>query len=125
MQLTGNSQIRTIVVLQLGVSLILGIVLLAFGKTIAWSGLLGGLIAAFGNGFFAYRSFVHYRAQEPNKIVARMYGAEIQKWIMTGLLFGLTIVIFRSVSIGVLLGCYLFVQVAVPMAVLLFNRQDK
>ena len=124
MQLTGNSQIRTIVVLQFGASLIIGLVLLVFGKTIALSGLVGGLIAAVANGFFAHRSFAHYRAQEPGKIAGRMFGAEIQKLVLTGLLFGLTIVTFKSVSIGILLGCYLCIQVVVPLIVLVFQDRQ-
>jgi ATP synthase protein I len=124
MQLTGNSQIRTIVVLQFGASLILGLGLLFFGKTIALSGFLGALIATLANGYSAFRSFAHYCAQEPEKIAGRMFGAEIQKMIMTGLMFGLTIVTFESVNIGLLLVCYLLVQVAVPLIVLVIRDRQ-
>ncbi|MGD9172296.1 MAG: ATP synthase subunit I [Candidatus Thiodiazotropha sp.] len=124
MQLTGNSQIRTIVALQFGAALMVGLILLAFGKTVAMSGMIGGLIAAAANGFFAYRSFTRYRAQDPQKIAGRMFGAEIQKLIITGLMFGLTIVTITPLSIGALLGCYLFVQVAVPLIVLVFEDRQ-
>jgi F0F1-type ATP synthase assembly protein I len=124
MQLTGNSQIRTIVVLQFGASVVLGLILLAFGKIIAVSGFIGALIAAAANGFFAFRSFAPYRAQEPGRIAGRMYGAEIQKLILTGLFFGLTIVTFESVNIGLLLSCYLFVQVVVPLIVLVIRDRQ-
>ncbi len=126
MQLTGNSQIRTIIVLQFGASIVIGLSLLAFGKSIALSGLTGGLIAASANGLFAYRSFRRYRAQEPGRIVGQMFGAEIQKLILTGFLFWLTIVTIESVSIGVLLGVYLVIQVAIPLIVLVFrDRQSR
>ncbi|MES9986596.1 MAG: ATP synthase subunit I [Candidatus Thiodiazotropha endolucinida] len=124
MQLTGNSQIRTIVALQLGAAAVVGLVLLAFGKTFALSGFIGGLIAAVANGYFAYRSFTHYRAQDPQKIAGRMFGAEIQKLIITGLMFGLTIVTITPLSIGALLGSYLFVQVAVPLIVLVIEDRQ-
>jgi ATP synthase protein I len=124
MQLTGNSQIRIIVALQFGAAIAVGLVLLVLGKTIALSGFIGGLIAAVANGFFAYRSFTHYRAQDPQKIAGRMFGAEIQKLIITGLMFGLTIVTISSLSIGTLLGCYLFVQVAVPLIVLVLQDRQ-
>ncbi|MCG7927342.1 MAG: ATP synthase subunit I [Candidatus Thiodiazotropha taylori] len=124
MQLTGNSQIRTIVVLQIGASLILGLGLLFFGENAALSGFIGAFIAATANGYFAFRSFVHYRAQEPEKIAGRLFGAEIQKMVMTGILFGLTIVNFDSVNIGLLLGCYLIVQVAVPLIVLIYQDRQ-
>ena len=124
MQLTGNSQIRTIVALQLGAAMMIGLTLLAFGKTIALSGVIGGLIAAVANGFFAHRSFTRYRAQDPQKIAGRMFGAEIQKLVITGLMFGLTIVTITPLSIGALLGCYLFVQVAVPLIVLVIEDRQ-
>ncbi|MET0003644.1 MAG: ATP synthase subunit I [Candidatus Thiodiazotropha sp.] len=124
MQLTGNSQILTIVALQLGAAVVVGLILLAFGKTFALSGFIGGLIAAVANGYFAHRSFTHYRAQDPQKIAGRMFGAEIQKLIITGLMFGLTIVTITPLSIGALLGSYLFVQVAVPLIVLVIEDRQ-
>jgi ATP synthase protein I len=124
MQLSGNNQIRTIVVLQFGAAAIIGLGLLIFGLSVALSGFIGALIAAVANGYFAYRSFDHYRAQEPGKIAGRMFGAEIQKLIMTGFMFGLTIVTFESVNIGLLLGCYLFVQVVVPIIVLIIRDRQ-
>jgi ATP synthase protein I len=124
MQLTGNSQIRTIIVLQIGASVVLGLGLLFFGKNAALSGFIGALIAATTNGYFAFRAFVHYRAQEPEKITGRMFGAEIQKLVLTGILFGLTIVTLDSVNIGLLLGCYLIIQMAVPLIVLIYQDRQ-
>ncbi|MCU7907216.1 MAG: ATP synthase subunit I [Candidatus Thiodiazotropha sp. (ex Epidulcina cf. delphinae)] len=125
MQLTGNSQIRVIVELQAGAAIAIGLVLLVLGKTAACSGLTGGLIAALANGFFALRSFVHYRAQDPGKIASRMLGAEIQKLVLTGLMFTMAIVAISPLSIGALLGGYLCVQVAVPLIVLVFQDRQK
>jgi len=123
MQLTGNNQIRVIVLLQIGVGLAIGLLLLLFGKGVAVSGLIGGLIAALANGYFAYRSFTRYRAQEPGRILQRMFGAEIQKLLLTGLMFVLAIVYITPLSMGALLGSYLFVQLVVPLAVIFY--QDK
>jgi ATP synthase protein I len=125
MQLTGNSQIRTVVLLQFGAGLAIGLLLVMFGKAVAWSGLLGGLIAALANAYFAYRSFAHYRAQEPERIAQRMLGAEIQKLLLTGLMFGLAIAYITPLSIGVLLGSYLFVQLVVPLVVVFFQDLKK
>ena len=125
MQLTGNKQIRTIVVLQFGVALALGLLLLVIGMSAAWSGLLGGLIAALTNGYFAYRSFAHYRAQETERLARRMLGAEIQKILLTGLMFLLAVVYISPLNIGLLLGSYLIVQLVVPLVVTLyFDRQQ-
>lgn len=123
MQLTGNSQIRTIVALQFGAALAIGLPMLFFGKVVAVSAILGGLIAALANGYLAYRSFGRYRAQEPERIASRMLGAEIQKLLLIGLMFVLVIVYIKPLSMGALLGSYLFVQLVVPLVVL--HIQDK
>jgi ATP synthase protein I len=121
MQLTGNSQIRMLVALQFGAALCMGLLLLLFGKTHALSGFIGGMIAALANGYFALRAFAHYRAQQPERIARRMLGAEIQKLFLTGLMFVVAIRFISPVSIGALLGCYLLVQVVVPLVVTLIQ----
>ncbi len=124
MQLTGNSQIRTIVAVQFGTALGMGLLLLLFGAVVALSGLMGGLIAALANGYFAIRAFAPYRAQEPGRIASRMFGAEIQKLLLTGLMFVLVIKFITPLSIGALLGAYLFIQVVIPLVVtLIYDRQ--
>ena len=125
MQLAGNSQIRALVALQFGAALGIGLLLLLFGKAVAWSGAMGGLIAALANGYFAYRTFSHYRAQNPERLAGRILGAEIQKLLLTGLMFVLAIVYITPLSIGALLGSYLVVQVVVPLVVtLIYDRKQ-
>ena len=124
MQLTGNSQIRTIIAFQIGTALGLSLLLLLFGKTQAWSGFVGGMIAALANGYFALRAFAHYRAQEPERIARRMLGAEIQKLLLTGLMFVIAIRFITPLSMGALLGCYLIVQVVVPLVVTLIHDRQ-
>lgn len=125
MQLAGNSLIRTLVALQFGAALGMGLLLSLFGFMVGLSGTIGGLIAASANGYFAYRTFVYYRAQEPERLARRIFGAEIQKLLLTGLMFALAIVYITPLSMGALLGCYLMVQVAVPLIVThLYDRQQ-
>jgi ATP synthase protein I len=125
MQLTGNSQIRALVALQFGAALGIGLLLLLFGKAIAWSGAIGGLIAAMANGYFALRTFSRYRAQNPERLAGRLLGAEVQKLLLTGLMFVLAIVYITPLSIGALLGSYLVVQVLVPLVVtLIYDRKQ-
>lgn len=125
MQLTGNSQIRTLVLFQFGAGLAIGLLLLMFGKTVAFSGFAGGMIAALANGYFAYRSFAHYRAQEPGRVAQRMLGAEIQKLLLTGLMFAIAIITITPLSIGALLGGYLFIQLVVPLVVVFFQDRQQ
>lgn len=106
-------------------TIIIALVLLFFGKLYAWSGLLGGIISTAMNGYSASKVFVRYRAQEPTKILAEMYAAEISKLLLTGCLFLLVIALVEPLSVGALLGSYLFVQAIVPILALLSKDQMK
>jgi ATP synthase protein I len=125
MQLTGNSQIRHIVSAQFGFAITLALALLLFNQLYAWSGLIGGLISASINGLTARKVFVPYRAQDPGDVLARLYGAEFRKLFMTGVLFAVVLALVEPLSVGALLGSYLFVQVAVPIIVFLFEDRLK
>ncbi|WP_057955287.1 ATP synthase subunit I [endosymbiont of Ridgeia piscesae] len=116
-----NSQIRRIILIQMGFSLLLALVLFLFGKVHAWSALTGSLIATFANAFSASRIFVHYRAQESSKILARIYGTELQKLLLTGMMFAAAVILVDPLNIAVVLGAYLFVQVLIPLLVLTFS----
>lgn len=116
MRLADKSQAYQIVVVQLATSLIAGILLLTLGWVHAYSGFTGGVIAALANAYFAAKVFAHYRAQEPGKLVARFYSAELQKLILTGLLFAGVIILIKPLSAGALFGIFLLMQF-VPMLV--------
>ena len=118
MQLTGNSQIRHVIWAQFGATIAVAIVLLYIDVWYAWSGLIGGMISASVYTLTAHKIFVPYRAQNPVEVLARMFGAEIQKLLLTGAFFAVAIFTIHSLSVGALLGTYLFIQVLVPMIVL-------
>jgi len=117
MQLTENKQIHTILAFQLVTGLAVGLLLLVFGKSVAFSGLMGGMIAALSSGYLAIRSLGHYRAQEPERVAGRMLRAEIQKLVLIGLMFLIVIVYIKPSNFGILLGSYLIVQMGVPLVV--------
>lgn len=118
MQLAGNSRIRPIIWAQFGTTIVVSLVLVLLGDLHAWSSLIGGLISASVNGLMALKVFVPYRAQDPAEVLARIFGAEMQKLLLTGILFATVILTVQPLSIVALLGTYLFVQVAVPIMVL-------
>jgi ATP synthase protein I len=125
MQLTGNSQIRHIISAQFGFAILVALALLLFNQLYAWSGLIGGLISASINGLTARKVFVPYRAQDPGAVLARMYGAEFRKLFLSGVMFALVLILVEPLSVGAMLGSYLFVQVAVPIIVFLFEDRLK
>ncbi|MDJ0808259.1 MAG: ATP synthase subunit I [Gammaproteobacteria bacterium] len=125
MQLTGSSQIRHVIWTQFGVTICIALGLSIIDLMHAWSGLLGGLISATVNSLVAYKVFVPYRAQNTAEVLGRMLGAEVQKLLLTGVLFALVFVAVHPLSVGTLFGAYLFVQVVVPIIVLMTEDRLK
>jgi ATP synthase protein I len=118
MQLTGNSQIRHVILGQLVATFVIALGLLFYDRQFAWSGLIGGVITASVNGLAARKIFVPYRAQNPAEVLVRMKGAEMHRLLLTGVLFAVAFDTLPDISVGVLLGTYLFVQVVVPVIVM-------
>ena len=119
MQLAGNSQIRHIVSAQFVGAVCVALALLILDQLYAWSGLIGGLISASITGLTARKVFVPYRAQNPGEVLGRLYGAEFRKLVLTGVAFAVVLTFVKPLSVGALLGTYLFVQVVVPVIVYL------
>jgi ATP synthase protein I len=106
----GAVQAKKIVLSQLGATALISVLVLPLGWVYTYSALIGGLIAALANGYFATRIFRPYRAQEPEKLVFSFYGAEIKKLLLTGLMFVGAILWIDPLSIGALFGGYLIIQ---------------
>jgi len=113
---TDRSRAFRIVGAQLAASFAVALPLLIIGWAHALSALVGGLISALGNGFAAARIFVPYRAQEPDKLMGRFYGAELGKLVLTGLLFAAAILWVEPLSVGALFGGFLVIQM-IPILV--------
>jgi len=109
MQITNKSQACKAVLAQLVMTLLISAVLAVVAMHHAYSALAGGLIASSANAFFSFWVFSHYRAQHPNKLVARLYGAEIAKLILVGVLFAAAVQLIDPLSGGALFGAFLLV----------------
>ncbi len=125
MQLTGNSQIRHVIWAQYGFTVVIALGLSFIDESYAWSGLLGGLVSASVNSLIALKVFVPYRAQNPTEVLGRMLSSEVYKLLLTGILFAVVILVVHPLSVGSLLGTYLFIQVAVPIIALLTEDRLK
>ena len=121
MHLADKSQALVVVVAQLAASFLAAIALVAFGWVYAYSGLIGGLTATCANALFALIVFAHYRAQNPGKLVARFYGGELVKLAVTGFGFAASILWIDPLSVGALLGTYMFVVLVPALGTKFFN----
>ncbi len=122
MQLTDKRQAYRTLLAQLVTALMAALILFIVADyVLAYSGLAGGLIATAANGFFAYRVFVRYTAQEPGRLLARFYGAEILKLALAGLLFAGVILWIKPLSVGALFGVFLLVQIMPIVVIQLFD----
>ncbi len=109
-------QAKTIVLSQFGATAAISVLVLPIGWVYTYSALIGGLIAALANGYFATRIFRPYRAQDPDKLLRSLYGAEIKKLLLTGLMFVAAILGIAPLSMVALFGGYLVIQL-VPVLV--------
>ena len=123
MELSGRSEAAHVVLSQLVATLVLSLLLLSFGSLSALSALLGGGIATLTNWAAASKIFVPYQAQRPGLLVARFYGAEIRKILLTLLLFGVVAVAVPTAQMAALFGIYFVVQ-TVPILVVQFRSLD-
>ncbi len=112
MQLADKSRAWRVVLAQLAASLLITLALLAVADRHALSALAGGVTAALSNGLFGVIVFSRYKAQQPGQLVARFYGAELAKLVITALSFALAMLWLKPISIGGLLGAYLAVSLA-------------
>jgi ATP synthase protein I len=85
---------------------------LLFGASVAISVLVGAGSCLVANALFTALVFRGYRAQEPGRLVMRMYGAELAKMGLILGLFTVAFVTLEDLNLPALLGAYLAVQVA-------------
>ncbi len=110
MQITDRRQAFKTVFAQFVMTLLVFALLAMVAPQHASSALAGGLIASGANAFFSFWVFGRYSAQHPNKLVARLYGAEIAKLILVGVLFAAAVQLIVPLSGGALFGVFLLIH---------------
>jgi len=120
MQVQKTGEARKLLLLQFGFLVLIPLLLLPLGVTVSLSGFLGGAIAFVSSLLMFTLVFRHYRAQQPEKIVAKFYGAELAKLIFGIAAFALVVLNVQPLSFATLILVYFFMQV-VP--VLLINNR--
>ena len=72
--------------------------------------LVGGVASAVPNLFFARKVFGRYEAGEPGRLLGRIYGAELAKLVLTGMIFAGAIFWLQPLLPVALFGAYLLVH---------------
>lgn len=120
MQVQKTGEARQLITIQFVLLVLIPLVLLPLGATVSLSGLLGGAIAFVSSLLMFALVFRRYRAQQPEKIVARFYSAEMAKLIFGIAAFAFVVINIQPLNFATLILVYLTMQV-VP-ALMIKNR---
>ena len=91
--------IYRVIVAQLAWTVLLSIAgLMAFEVVFGYSALLGGLISALPNSYFALHAFKYQGAQNADKVVKGFIRGELGKIVFTGMLFALSFTLLTSLN---------------------------
>jgi len=120
MQYPDAGRVRQALLYQVIATAILPLPALGAGTGMALSVLIGGGTAALANALFAFGVFGRYRAQDPGRLAARMYAAEILKLVLTIGLFAAAFILVKPLSPAALLGAFLVVHL-LPAALTLWR----
>ena len=91
--------IYKVIVAQLAWTILLSIAgLMAFEVVFGYSALLGGLISALPNSYFALHAFKYQGAQNADKVVKGFIRGELGKIVFTGMLFALSFTLVTSLN---------------------------
>ncbi len=105
-----QQQVYLFVVTQLLATVALFVVLLVFDLVVAYSSLLGGLIATLANAWFAQKVFRLRPSVTADKMLAAFYVGEIYKIVLTCAMFIIVFVTVESINAAALLITYLFIH---------------
>jgi ATP synthase protein I len=115
MQPRDHLRAKQVLVTQVLLTMVLSAAALVVGPHIALSVLIGAGAGTLANGFFAFWVFRQYRAQEPERLVMRFFGAELAKIALLMSVFSLAFLALDSLNIPVLLTAFLLIQVIGPV----------
>lgn len=104
-------EVKRILATQLILGLSLAVLTLPLGVPVAISVLIGAATCLLANATLAAWVFRQYRAQRPERLLARFYSAEIAKIALTLGAFAIAFVAFDELNITALLAAYFLVQV--------------
>lgn len=101
---------------QLVLTAVVSMVLIFVSATVAYSALIGGLIAIVTSTWFALKVFTARPTNEPAVELRSFYWAEINKIVLTGAMFVAVFALIKPVNGAAVLAVYFFVYIT-PMVV--------
>ena len=109
------------VLAQLLTTLVLSAILLIFDCVVAYSSLVGGLIATLANAWFALKVFRTEPTVAAETLLTTFYVGEIYKFVFTGAMFVIAFVLIKPLSVVALLITYFIVHMT-PAVLNVFDR---
>lgn len=106
-----RQQVFRFILTQLMVTITLSAVLLFFDRVVAYSSLIGGLIATLANAWFAIKVFRVKPTVAAETLLTTFYVGEIGKFLFTGAMFMIAFVLIKPISVVALLLTYLFIHI--------------
>lgn len=111
MQLNKPAQAKKLLLIQLVFLVLVPLFLLPVSTVISLSGFVGGAIAVFANIILYILVFRPYTAQQPGKMVANIYMAEIAKLIFTMAAFAFVVLNVQPINFAALIVVFFLIQV--------------
>jgi ATP synthase protein I len=116
-----RTQLKRLLIWQSILAASVCVVAVPFGMSTVLAAATGAGACLLANWYFTLRVFQRYQAQEPGRLLARIYGAELVKIVIALAVFGLAFATLEDLNPLALFGAYLAVQI-VPA--LLAQRPD-
>ena len=117
-----RQQVFRFVMAQLLATLVVAAILLMFDRVVAYSSLVGGLIATLANAWLAIKVFRVKSTVAAESLLTTFYVGEIYKFVFTGAMFIVAFVLIKPVSAIALLLTYFLIHMT-PAVVNVFSNK--
>lgn len=117
-----RQQVFRFIMAQLLATLVVAAILLMFDRVVAYSSLIGGLIATLANAWLAIKVFRVKSTVAAESLLTTFYVGEIYKFVFTGAMFIVAFVLIKPVSAIALLLTYFLIHMT-PAVVNVFSSR--
>lgn len=118
-----KNQALKFITAQFVVTIALSSAFLIFDYVMAYSALVGGLIATLANAWFAVKVFRVRSIETAETLMATFYVGEIYKFIFTGAMFIMAFVLIKPINVVALFVTYFLIHMT-PAVVNVFAKDD-